>query len=213
MRAGKGEILDIEREIDMGGPIPSKGVMILAGYLNGRYAPEHPLSFSASLVFEQTYGGVEGDSASSAELYALLSALANLPLKQGLAVTGAVNQNGYLQSVGGVNEKIEGYFDLCQARGLNATHGVIIPSANIPHLMLRADVIEAITQGLFSVYAVDTVDQGMEVLAGLPAGERDEMGHYPEGSINALVELRLILLANQSHGPDDADHDEPMEPN
>lgn len=194
---GKGEVVDIEREVELGGPIHSKGVLILSGFLGGRYAPERPLSLSASLVFEQSYSGVEGDSASSAELYALLSALAETPIKQSLAVTGSVNQHGQVQAIGGVNEKIEGFFDLCQARGLTGEQGVLIPAANVKHLMLRQDVVEAVTAGQFQVYPVETIDQGIEILTGLPAGERDESGNYPAGSLNQRVEARLITLANK----------------
>ena len=145
-------MLDIEREVALGGPLHSKGILILSGFLGARYALDRPLSLSASLVFEQSYGGVDGDSASSAELYALLSALANVPIKQSLAVTGSVNQHGQVQAIGGVNEKIEGYFDLCQARDLTGDQGVLIPASNVKHLMLREDVVEAVTAGTFHVY-------------------------------------------------------------
>jgi lon-related putative ATP-dependent protease len=197
MRMGKGEVVDIEREVELGGPIHSKGVLILAGFLGGRYAEERPLSLSASLVFEQSYSGVEGDSASSAELYALLSAIAEVPIRQALAVTGSVNQHGQVQAIGGVNEKIEGFFDVCQARELSGDQGVLIPASNTKHLMLRQDVVEAVEAGQFHIYPVETVDQGIEILTGLPAGERDEEGNYPEGSINYLVETRLIELAEK----------------
>ncbi|MEJ2455071.1 MAG: ATP-binding protein [Candidatus Thiodiazotropha sp.] len=191
-RLGKGQVVDIEREVELGGPIHSKGVYILSGFLAGRYAPDYPLSLSASLVFEQSYGTVEGDSASSAELYALLSALAGAPLKQSFAVTGSVNQLGEVQAIGGVNEKIEGFFDICSARGLNGEQGVLIPAANVKHLMLREDVVGAVRDGRFAVYPVETIDQGIELLTGLPAGERDEKGEFPEGSINRRVEESLI---------------------
>jgi lon-related putative ATP-dependent protease len=194
---GKGQVVDIEREVELGGPIHSKGVLILSGFLGARYALEQPLSLSASLVFEQSYSGVEGDSASSAELYALLSALAEAPLKQSLAVTGSVNQHGQVQAIGGVNEKIEGFFDLCRARGLTGTQGVLIPAANVKHLMLRQDVVEAVAAGKFQIYPVETIDQGIEILTGLPAGERDETGNYPEGSLNQRVETRLAALADK----------------
>jgi predicted ATP-dependent protease len=194
---GKGEVVDIEREVNLGGPLHSKGVLILSGFLGARYALERPLSLSASLVFEQSYGGVDGDSASSAELYALLSALAEAPLKQSFAVTGSVNQLGQVQAIGGVNEKIEGFFDICRARGLTDDQGVLIPLANVKHLMLRHDVVEAIAAGQFAIYPVETIDQGIEILTGLPAGERDETGKYPEGSINARVEARLIAMAEK----------------
>ncbi len=158
---GKGEVVDIEREVDLGGPIHSKGVMILSGFLSARYAKDKPLSLSASLVFEQSYGGVEGDSASSAELYTLLSAIAKTPIRQSLAVTGSVNQRGQVQAIGGVNEKIEGFFDICQARGLTGDQGVLIPASNVKHLMLRQDVIDAVTDGDFHIYPVETIDQGI----------------------------------------------------
>ena len=196
VRLGKGEVIDIEREVELSGPIHSKGVLILAGFLGARYAAEHPLSLSASLVFEQSYGAVEGDSASSAELYALLSALAELPVKQSLAVTGSVNQHGQIQAIGGVNEKIEGFFDLCKARGLDG-QGVIIPASNIRHLMLRQEVVDAARAGKFKIYAVGTIDQGVEILTGVPAGERDASGKFPAGSVNDKVEAKLIELAQK----------------
>jgi predicted ATP-dependent protease len=195
VRPGKGEIIDIEREVKLGGPIHSKGVLILSGFIGGRYARERPLSLSASLVFEQSYGGVEGDSASAAELFALLSAIAEIPLRQSLAVTGSVNQHGRLQAIGGVNEKIEGFFDLCQARGLTGEQGVLVPVANVKHLMLRNDVVEAARAGRFRIVPIETVDQAMEILTGLPAGERDARGSYPAGSVNRRVEMRLARLA------------------
>ncbi len=176
----------------MGGPIHAKGVLILSNFLSSRYATEFPLSLSASLAFEQSYSGVEGDSASCAELYALLSALAEVPIKQSLAVTGSVNQHGEVQAIGGVNEKIEGFFDVCAARGLDGRQGVIIPAANVQHLMLRSEVREAVAAQSFSVYAVQTIDQGIELLTGEKAGERDGEGAFPEGSINQRVEERLI---------------------
>jgi lon-related putative ATP-dependent protease len=195
VRMGKGEVVDIEREVELGGPIHSKGVLILSGFLGGRYAAERPLSLSASLVFEQSYGGVEGDSASSAELYALLSAIAEVPIKQSLAVTGSVNQHGRVQPIGGVNEKIEGFFDVCKARGLTGEQGVLIPASNVKHLMLRQDVVEAVSAGQFHVYPIEFIDQGIEILTGKPAGERDEGGNYPTNSINGQVEQRLGELA------------------
>jgi lon-related putative ATP-dependent protease len=194
-RLGAGEVVDIEREVELGGALHSKGVLILSGYLAGHFLPEQPLSLAASLVFEQSYGGVEGDSASSAELYALLSALADVPLRQSLAVTGSVNQHGEVQAIGGVNEKVEGFFDLCRARGLNGTQGVLIPRANVQHLMLREDVIEACRQGQFHVYAVADVKAGIELLTGLPAGERDAGREFPAGSVYARVEARLRAFA------------------
>lgn len=199
VRIGSGEVLDIERRVELGGPIHSKGVMILSSYLGARYAANHPLSLTASLVFEQSYSGVDGDSASSAELYALLSALSGLAINQGLAVTGSVNQYGQVQAIGGVNEKIEGYFDICKARGLTGRQGVLIPRANIKHLMLRHDVVEAAKQGRFHIYAVSTIDEGIEILTGTPAGVADENGVYPEGTVNRLVQDRLAELAETRH--------------
>ena len=195
VRLGKGEVIDIEREVELSGPIHSKGVLILSGFLGARYAADHPLSLSASLVFEQSYGPIKGDSASSAELYALLSVLSGLPIKQSLGVTGSVNQHGEIQAIGGVNEKIEGFFDLCNARGGVNGQGVVIPATNIRHLMLRHDVVEAVAAGKFHIYPVQTIDQGMEVLTGTLAGERDTSGKFPEGSVNQKVEARLIELA------------------
>lgn len=197
VRMGKGEVVDIEREVELSGPIHSKGVLILSAFLGARYAADHPLSLSASLVFEQSYGAVEGDSASSAELYALLSALSGLAIKQALAVTGSVNQHGQVQAIGGVNEKIEGFFDLCKARGHLDGAGIVIPASNVRHLMLRHDVVEAARDGKFHIYAVETIDQGIEILTGVPAGERDASGKFPEGSVNHRVEARLIELAER----------------
>jgi lon-related putative ATP-dependent protease len=202
VRPGSGKVVDIEREVELGGPIHSKGVLILSGFLAGRYAADTPMSLFASLVFEQTYGGVEGDSASSAELYAILSAISELPLRQDLAVTGSVNQHGQVQAIGGVNEKIEGFFDICRKRGLTGSQGVLIPQSNVQHLMLRRDVIEACSAGEFTVYSVATIDQGMTLLTGRAAGERATDGSYPVGSVNRLVEDRLRSFAQirQSFG-------------
>jgi len=197
VRLGKGEVIDIEREVELSGPIHSKGVLILSSFLAARYASDHPLSLSASLVFEQSYGAVEGDSASSAELYALLSALSGIPIRQSFAVTGSVNQHGVVQGIGGVNEKTEGFFDLCKARGPLDGQSVIIPASNVRHLMLRQDVVDAVKRNEFHVYAVESIDQGIEILTGVPAGERDESGKFPGGTINAKVEARLIELAQK----------------
>jgi lon-related putative ATP-dependent protease len=194
---GKGEVIDIERQVELGGPLHSKGVLILASYLGSHYAAERPLSLNASLVFEQSYSGVDGDSASSAELYALLSAMANAPIKQSLAVTGSVNQHGEVQAIGGVNEKIEGYFDICQARGLSGEQGVLIPAANVKHLMLRSDVVQAAAEGRFAIYPIETIEQGIELLTGVPAGELDVKGVYPEGSINRRIMDRLDEVAEK----------------
>ncbi len=198
VRLGKGEVVDIQREVELGGPIHSKGVLILAGFLGARYCSDRPLSLSASLVFEQTYGQVEGDSASCAELCALLSALADMPLKQSLAITGSVNQHGEVQAIGAVNEKIEGFFDTCKARGLNGGQGVVIPAANVKHLMLRDDVVQACREDKFRIYPVATVEDALELLTGAPAGARDKNGLFPEGSVNRGVEQRLIKLAEQA---------------
>lgn len=198
VRMGKGEVVDIEREVDLGGPLHGKGVLILTSFLAARYAEDQPLSLDASLVFEQSYGGIEGDSASSTELYALLSALADLPIRQGLAVTGSVDQFGRVQAIGGVNEKIEGFFDLCRSRGLTGDQGVIIPAANVPHLMLRQDVVDACRRGMFAVHAVESIDQGMELLTGLPAGQKDERGEWPTGTVNRKVAARLAAFARKA---------------
>ena len=192
---GTGRIVDIEREVELGGALHSKGVLILSGFLAGRYALKFPMALQASIVFEQSYGGVDGDSASSTELYCLLSALADVPLRQDLAVTGSVNQHGNVQAIGGVNEKIEGFFDVCAARGLSGTQGVLIPRANVQHLMLRRDVRDACEAGQFSIYSISKVDEGMALLSGLPAGEPDEQGIYPDGTFNRKVQLRLEAFA------------------
>jgi lon-related putative ATP-dependent protease len=197
VRMGGGEVVDIEREVDLSGPIHSKGVLILHGFLGARYATDYPLSLAASLVFEQSYGGVEGDSASSAELYALLSAIAEAPIKQSFAVTGSVNQYGMVQAIGGVNAKIEGFFDICKSRGLTGDQGVLIPQSNVKNLMLRQDVIDAVSAGEFHVYAVETIDQGIELLTGIPAGQPDEEGKYPADTINGRVQARLETMAKQ----------------
>jgi lon-related putative ATP-dependent protease len=195
VRLGRGEVIDIQREVELGGPIHSKGVMALAALLGSRFAGELPLSLSATVVFEQTYGSVEGDSASVAEACALLSALAGTPLRQGLAVTGSINQFGRVQAVGGVNQKIEGFFDLCQARGLSGEQGVLVPADNVQHLMLRPDVVQAAAEGRFHVYPIETVDQAITLLTGIEAGEREYAGEYPAGSVNQRVAERLADLA------------------
>jgi len=206
--AGEPGIVDIERESKLGGRIHSKGVMILTGFLAGRFARERPLALSASITFEQQYEEVDGDSASCAELLALLSSLAGIPLSQSMAVTGSVNQQGEIQPVGGINEKIEGFFDVCRARRLTGRQGVVIPETNVRHLMLRKDVVEAVRDGTFHVHAVSTVDEGLEILSGRPAGERAEpRAPFPAGSFNAAIEQaladnleRLRALRTNSHG-------------
>jgi len=194
-RIGTGEVVDIEREVELGGAIHSKGMLILSSALTARYSPETPLSLYGSVVFEQSYGGVEGDSASVAELCALLSSLARVPILQNLAVTGSLNQLGRVQVVGGVNEKIEGFFRVCKARGLDGSHGVIIPRDNVKHLMLRQEVIDAAAAEQFTVYAVKHVDEALSILTGCEAGQRDEAGKFPEGSVNGKVEQQLIRYA------------------
>jgi lon-related putative ATP-dependent protease len=196
---GDGKIIDIERETELGGPIHSKGVLIVSSYLASRYAGDVPLSFHASLVFEQSYGGVEGDSASVAETCALLSALAEVPIRQSLAVTGSVNQHGIVQVIGGVNEKIEGFFDICAARGLTGAEGVLIPKDNVKHLMLRQDVVDAVSAGLFRVFTIETVDDAVELLTGATAGEQNALGEFPADSVNGRVNARLRSLARARH--------------
>jgi lon-related putative ATP-dependent protease len=191
VRMGAGKLVDIEREVELGGPLHSKGVMILSGYLTSTYAQDVPFSLHASLVFEQSYGGVDGDSASSAELYALLSALSGVPIDQGLAVTGSVNQLGEVQAIGGVNEKIEGFFETCKAQGLTGSQGVLIPQANAAHLMLRTEVVEAARDGQFRIIPVETINEGIAILTGTPAGIRAADGHFEPETINAKVEQRL----------------------
>lgn len=195
VRLGSGKVIDIEREVELGGPLHSKGILILSGFLAARYVPKEPFSLSATLVFEQSYGGIDGDSASAAELYCLLSALAELPLRQDLAVTGSVNQFGDIQAIGGVNEKIEGFFDLCKARGLTGTQGVLVPEANRDHLVLREDVVSAVSEGQFHIYPIRSIDQGIEILTGVEAGEGDDKSAFPEKSVNGLVERRLQSFA------------------
>jgi lon-related putative ATP-dependent protease len=194
---GRGQVTSIEREIRLSGPIHNKGFMILNGYLQGKFAQERTLSLSASIGFEQTYDEVEGDSASSAELYALLSALSGVPIKQGIAVTGSVNQLGEVQAIGGANEKIEGFYAVCKAKGLTGEQGVVVPRENVKHLMLRKDVVAAVRAGQFHVWAVSTVDEGIELLTGVPAGEADARGRYPAGTVNRLAVDKLAQMARR----------------
>lgn len=192
---GRGGMVNIEREVKMSGPIHDKGVLILTGFLGDRFARERPLTLSASIAFEQSYEGIEGDSASSTELYALLSSLSGLPIKQGIAVTGSVNQLGDVQAIGGTNEKIEGHFEVCKALGLTGEQGVMLPESNVRHLMLKEEVVDAVRDGKFHIFAAATIDDGIEVLTGVPAGTRGEDGKFPEGTVNYLVEARLKSLA------------------
>ena len=197
---GKAGIINIEREADLSGRTHNKGVLILGGYLRGKYAQDKPLTLTASICFEQSYGGIDGDSASSTEVYAILSSLAEVPIRQELAVTGSVNQNGEIQPIGGVNQKIEGFFDVCKVRGLTGTQGVMIPHQNIGDLMLRKDVVDAVSQGKFHIYPVKTIDEGIEILTGVPAGEKKPDGSYPEGTVNFRVNKKLLDLARSMKG-------------
>ncbi|MBI4639872.1 MAG: AAA family ATPase [Candidatus Tectomicrobia bacterium] len=194
---GKAGIINIEREADLSGKTHNKGMLILGGYLRGKYAQDKPLTMSASICFEQSYSGVDGDSASSTEIYALLSSLSGLPLRQDIAVTGSVNQKGEIQPIGGVNEKIEGFFDVCRAKGLTGTQGVIIPALNVADLMLKKEVVEAVKEGKFHIYPVNTIDEGIEILTEIEAGTRKDDGAYEEGTVNFFVDRRLRDLAEQ----------------
>ena len=194
---GRSGIINIEREAKLSGKTHDKGVLILSGYLGSKYAQDRPLSLAASLCFEQSYEGIDGDSASSTELYAILSSLSSIPLKQGIAVTGSVNQNGEIQAIGGINRKIEGFFDVCRLKGMSGEQGVLVPRSNVRNLMLRRDVLEAVEQGKFHIYAVGSIDEGIEVLTGVPGGQRDSEGHYPASSVNGLVEKRLREYADR----------------
>ncbi|MBC8145000.1 MAG: AAA family ATPase [bacterium] len=193
---GSGGVVNIEREARLSGSIYNKGTLILIGFFRNRFAQRRPLAFGASVVFEQSYGGIEGDSASSTEVYALISALSGVPIQQNIAVTGSVNQWGEIQPIGGVKEKIEGFYDVCRTRGLTRTQGVLIPIQNVSDLMLRADVVESVAAGEFHVWAVSSIDQGIEILTGVAAGERDANGVYTPGTVNYLVEQRLTELAS-----------------
>jgi lon-related putative ATP-dependent protease len=207
-RFGDGDIIDIEREVELGGDLHTKGVLIMSGYLGSTYAKDKPLSMSASLVFEQSYGEVDGDSATAAELCALLSAIAELPLKQSLAITGSMNQHGDVQAIGGVNEKIEGFFDVCMKLGLSGEQGVIIPLSNVQHLMLRQDVIDAVVDNKFQIHAVDSINQALALLSGIEVGQLDDNGEYPESSFNAAIAKRLQLWVDvHKHERESADED------
>lgn len=194
---GRGGVINIERESQLSGPIHNKGVMILSGYLGWKYAQDKPLSLSASLCFEQSYEGVEGDSASSAELYAIISSLSELPIRQNIAVTGSVNQKGEIQPIGGVNQKIEGFFKICQAKGLSGDQGVLIPHQNLRNLMLQEEVVEAVKQGQFHIYSAKTIDEGIEILTGASAGEKQKDGTYPKSTVNYCIDKRLKDMAEQ----------------
>lgn len=207
-RFGDGDIIDIEREVELGGDIHTKGVLIMSGYLGSTYAKNQPLSMSASIVFEQSYGEVDGDSATAAELCALLSAIAELPLKQSLAITGSMNQHGEVQAIGGINEKIEGFFDVCLKLGLTGEQGVIMPLSNVQHLMLRQDVIDAVAENKFQIHAIDSIEQALALLSGIEVGQLNEQGQYPEGSFNASVAKRLQLWVDvHKHEKESAEDD------
>jgi len=192
--SGKEGLVDIEREAKLGGPIHTKGVLILLGFLVEKYAQNKPMSLFASLVFEQSYSEIEGDSASSAELYAIISSLSQLPIKQGIAVTGSVNQKGEIQPVGAINEKIEGFFEVCMQSGLSGKQGVIIPKSNVDNLMLKQEVVEAVNEGKFHIWAIKNIDQGIEILTGYPAGKRLKDGSFTKKSVHNLVDRRIDLL-------------------
>ena len=196
---GKEGVVNIEREVEMSGSSHSKGVLILTGYLGEQFAQDMPLSLTASVCFEQLYGGVDGDSASSTEAYAILSSLSGIPINQSIAVTGSVNQKGEIQPIGGVNEKIEGFYQICKMRGFNGQHGVIIPAQNVRNLHLSDEVIDSVRKGKFHIYSVRTIDEGIEILTGVPAGKKDKNGNFPLGTINYLVNERLKKFSNQGN--------------
>ncbi len=205
---GKVGVINIDRQADLSGPTHNKGVLILGGFLRGKYAQNKPFSLSASIAFEQSYSGVDGDSASSAEVYAILSSLSNLPLRQDIAVTGSLNQKGEIQPIGGVNYKIEGFYDVCKAKGLTGKQGVIIPPQNIQNLMLRADIVDAVAAGRFHVYPVRTIDEGISILTGVKAGEQFENGEFEDGTVNFMVDLELQRLAKSWQSFDKEKKDE-----
>jgi len=217
VRIGDGDIIDIEREVELGGQLHTKGVLILSSYLGSHYATTKPLSISASLVFEQSYGSVDGDSATVGELCALVSAISKIPVKQSFAITGSADQHGNVQAVGGINEKIEGFFDICIQQGLTGEQGVIMPASNVPHLILRDDVLDAIEKNQFFIYPINTVNEAISLLTGLSAGERNEEGEFPENSVNYKVEqclLEMAELKSEDHNKDDhEDHSEDKEHN
>ncbi|HAV24364.1 MAG TPA: ATP-dependent protease, partial [Bacteroidetes bacterium] len=192
---GRSGVINIEREAEMSGPTHTKGVAILSGYFRDRFAQNKPLIMDASITFEQSYGGVDGDSASSTEIYAILSSLSDLPLRQDIAVTGSVNQNGEIQPIGGVNEKIEGFFDTCKVRGLTGTQGVMIPVQNVDELMLREEVYEAVKKKRFHIYAVTTIDEGIEILTGVRSGQQIPNGGFETGTVHGKADAQLMKYA------------------
>ena len=195
---GKNGVINIEREVELSGSTHSKGILILSAYIGEMFAQDIPLSLTASICFEQLYNGVDGDSASSTELYAILSSLSGIPINQAFAVTGSVNQKGEIQPIGGANDKIEGFFQICKMRGLDGSHGVIIPKQNVHNLNLSTEVVEAVKDGLFHIYAISTIEEGIEILTGVPAGKKDENGKFPAGTINYLAYQRLKKYADAS---------------
>ncbi|MDX1812572.1 MAG: S16 family serine protease [Gammaproteobacteria bacterium] len=210
-RIGDGKVIDIEQEADLSGNIHTKGILIMNHYFSAHYLPEKNLSFSGSIVFEQSYGEIDGDSASTAEMLTLISSLSEVPIKQNIAITGAIDQNGNIQAIGGVNEKIEGFYSICNKRGLDGSQGVVIPLSNKPNLMLRKDVLEAVEAGKFSIYAISHLDEAIEIMTGQAAGKRNEDGYFPENTVNALVESKLEYYAelhHQQEKDDDKDDDD-----
>ena len=195
---GKAGIVNIEREVEMSGSSHSKGMLILSGYLGEQFAQDMPLSLTASVCFEQLYGGVDGDSASSTEAYAILSSLSGIPINQSIAVTGSVNQKGDIQPIGGVNEKIEGFYQICKMKGFNGEQGVIIPKQNVRNLHLNDEIIDSVKKGKFHIYAVKTIDEGIEILTGVPAGKKDSNGKFPLGTINYLAYEKLKKFTKNS---------------
>lgn len=195
---GREGVVNIEREVKLTGPIHNKGLLTLSSYLGRQYAQDMPLALSAHLAFEQVYGGIEGDSASSTELYCLVSALSDLPLKQSIGVTGSVDQFGNVQPIGGVNEKIEGFFKYCKVQGLTGDQGVMIPESNVVHLMLDHEVMQAVQEGKFHIWAIRHVDEGIEILTGVPAGKMDEAGNFPEGTVHAQAKQKLRAFMERS---------------
>jgi predicted ATP-dependent protease len=195
---GKPGVVNIEREAELSGSTHDKGVLILSGYLGRIFAQHYPLSLSISITFEQSYYGIDGDSASSTELYAILSSLADMPIKQGIAVTGSVNQKGKIQAIGDVNQKVEGFYEVCKEKGMNGEQGVMIPSANTQNLMLKKEVIDAVKQNKFHIYQVSTVEEGIEILTGVPAGKPNKKGIYPEGTVYGAVQKKLKYYLERS---------------
>jgi predicted ATP-dependent protease len=195
---GKQGVVNIEREAELSGSTHDKGVLILSGYLGRTFAQQHPLSLSISITFEQSYYGIDGDSASSTELYAIISSLADMPIKQGIAVTGSVNQKGKIQAIGDVNQKVEGFFEVCKEKGMNGQQGVMIPAANAQNLMLKKEVIDAVKQNKFHIYRVSSVEEGIEILTGVPAGKPNKKGIYPDGTAYGAVQKKLKYYLERS---------------